>query len=95
MRFVSVRDLRGRPSQIWRRLAAEKEMVLTSNGRPVAILTAVSGDTVEESLAAIRRARAATALAALQRRSLETGAARLRPREIDAEIRAERRKRRR
>jgi antitoxin (DNA-binding transcriptional repressor) of toxin-antitoxin stability system len=95
MRFVSVRDLRGRSGEIWRSLPEEKELVLTSNGRPIAILSAVSEDSVEESLAAIRRARAAVALAALQRRSATTRAGRLKLREIDAEIAAARRKRRR
>ena len=42
MRFVSVRDLRGNSAQVWRLLADEKEMVITSNGKPVAILSSVS-----------------------------------------------------
>ena len=34
MKFVSVRDLRGKAADIWRALPGEREMVITSNGRP-------------------------------------------------------------
>jgi len=33
MKFLSVRDLRGKSAQIWKRLPEEREMVITSNGR--------------------------------------------------------------
>jgi antitoxin (DNA-binding transcriptional repressor) of toxin-antitoxin stability system len=54
MKFVSVRDLRGKSADIWRELPKEREMVITSNGRPVAILAAVSDTSLEEFLAACR-----------------------------------------
>ncbi|MDP2682655.1 MAG: type II toxin-antitoxin system Phd/YefM family antitoxin [Deltaproteobacteria bacterium] len=38
MKFVSVRDLRGKSAQLWKTLSAEREMIVTSNGRPIAIL---------------------------------------------------------
>ena len=41
MRFISVRDLRGKSAEVWRDLVEEREMVVTSNGRPIAILAAV------------------------------------------------------
>ena len=34
MKFLSVRDLRSQTAKIWKELPAEKEMVITSNGRP-------------------------------------------------------------
>ena len=40
MRFITVRELRSRSAEIWRRLADEPDMVITSNGKPVAILSA-------------------------------------------------------
>ena len=92
MEFISVRDLRGRSAEVWRRLGKQREMVVTSNGKPIAILSAVSADKVEESLAAIRRARAVAAVAATQMKSLETGADQMTPAEINAEIAAARRK---
>ena len=50
MKFVTVRDLRGRSAEVWRELAVEHEMVVTSNGKPIAILTSTSEETFEQSL---------------------------------------------
>ncbi len=95
MKFLSVRDLRGKAAKVWKDLPEEKEMVVTSNGRPIAILASVGESNVEESLMAFRQARAIAAVAALQRRSVEQGTDRMSPEEIDAEIGAVRGKRRR
>lgn len=93
MRFLSVRDLRGKSAQIWKDLPEEREMVITSNGRPIAILAAISESNLEESLTAFRQARAVEAVAALQRRSADQGTNRITMDEIDAEIQAVRKKR--
>ena len=94
MQFVSVRELRNRSAAIWKSLSEEKELVVTSNGKPIALLSATSDETLEESLGAIRRARAQSAVAAMQQASLKAGTDRLSMKEIDAEIRAARRERR-
>jgi uncharacterized protein len=73
MRFVTVRELRSQSADIWRSLTEEPEMVITSNGRPVAILSAVSSEGLEESLAALRRARASAAVETMQSRSVAAG----------------------
>jgi prevent-host-death family protein len=88
MKFVSVRDLRGRSAEIWRELSDEREMVVTSNGRPVAILAAVSESNLEESLAAFRQARAIEAVSSMQRRSVATGHDTISATEIETEIEA-------
>lgn len=93
MKFVSVRDLRGKSGQIWKALPGAREMIITSNGRPIAILAAISDSNLEESLAAFRQARAVEAVASLQRKSLERGADKISLAEINAEIRAVRKKR--
>ena len=93
MRFVTVRDLRGRSAQIWQQLSKEKDMVVTSNGRPFAIMSAISEDTLEESLVAIRQARAVAAVASMQLRSIRAGTDRMTPDEINVEIAAERKRR--
>jgi len=79
---------------VWRRLSTEKDMVVTSRGRPVALLTAISEDDFEESLAALRRARAMAAVHAMQMRSEELGLDKMTMDEIDAEVAAYRRERR-
>jgi antitoxin (DNA-binding transcriptional repressor) of toxin-antitoxin stability system len=93
MKFISVRDLRGKSAEVWKELPAEREVVVTSNGRPIAILSAVSESNLEESLSAIRQARAAEAVMSLQRRSVEERTDNTTMEEIDAEIKAVRKKR--
>jgi antitoxin (DNA-binding transcriptional repressor) of toxin-antitoxin stability system len=68
-------------------------MIITSNGRPIAIIAAISDSNLEESLSAFRQARAVEAVASLQRRSMEIGNDKITMDEIDAEIKAVRRKR--
>lgn len=70
MQFVTVRELRSHSADLWKRLAVEPDMVITSNGKPVAILSAVSPDGLEESLTALRRTRAVAAVDAMQRQSV-------------------------
>ena len=74
-------------------MPGEREMVVTRNGRPVAILAAVNESNLEESLSAFRQAPAVGAVASLQRRSLERGANGMSLDEINAEINVVRRKR--
>ena len=66
MKFVSVRDLRLKPGKVWKMAKEERDVVLTVNGRPVAILTGVDEDSFEAEVEAIRRARALQALESLQ-----------------------------
>jgi len=93
MRFVSVRDLRAKSAEVWRDLEREREMVITSNGRPVAILAAVDEANLEASLRAFRRGRAMDALGTLQRGSVDQGRDALGPAEVETEIDAVRRDR--
>lgn len=93
MKFVSVRDLRGKSAQVWKELPDEREMVITSNGRPVAILAAISETNLEESLSAFRQARSVEAVASLQRRSVEQGTDVIAMQDIEAEVLAVRKKR--
>jgi antitoxin (DNA-binding transcriptional repressor) of toxin-antitoxin stability system len=92
MKFLSVRDLRGKSAQIWKELPEEREMVVTSNGRPVAILAAITEANLEESLSAFRRLRAVEAVVSLQRRSVEKGTDKILLNEINTEIKYAREK---
>lgn len=93
MKFLSVRDLRGKSAQVWKDLSEEREMIVTSNGRPVAILAAITESTLEESLSAFRQARAVEAVGSLQRKSVRQGTDKISMEEINAEIKAVRKKR--
>lgn len=94
MRFITIRDFRSKSAQIQRQLPEEKEMVLTSNGKPIAILFATSGESLEESLAIIRRGRAMAAVSHMQTQSVKSGTGRMSLVEINKEIGAERKSRR-
>ena len=95
MKFLSVRDLRSKSAEVWKGLTTEREMVVTSNGRPIAILSAVTEDTLEETLAAVRRSRAVAAVSEIQRQSVQQSKDTITPTEIEAEIAGVRRARRR
>jgi antitoxin (DNA-binding transcriptional repressor) of toxin-antitoxin stability system len=88
MQFVSVRELRSRSAELWKRLGTEPDMVITSNGKPVAILTAVSAEGLEESLATLRWARAIAAVDAMQRQAVAAGKHRMSQATIQTEIAA-------
>ena len=86
MRFISVRDLRTRIRQVWKELESEKELIITSNGRPVAILTGVNEENFERTLRDLRRARALRAVEEMQRASVRAGLDKRAHGEIETEI---------
>jgi hypothetical protein len=89
VKFVSVRALQGKFTEVWKDLPGEREMVITSNGLPVAILATVSESNLEELLLAFRQAQAVEAVATLQQQSASAGTDKLSTDEIDAEIKAD------
>lgn len=93
MKFVTVRDLRGKTSELWQTLERERELVVTSNGKPIAILSATDEDTFEQCVWALRRSRARDALEHLQRDADARGLATSTQTEIDTEIAKSRRRR--
>jgi len=98
MKFITVRDLRSRTAAIRKELATERDMVVTANGRPFAILAAVEPDTVEDDLVAFRRARFLATMRRVQARSKAKGMDKMTMEEIDAliaKVRAERHERER
>ena len=95
MRFVSVRELRTKSADVWRELGQERELVITSNGKPIAIVSATDEQSFEQSLAEIRQARALRAVKQLQERSATSGRDKMSAKDIDGEIAAARKGRRR
>ncbi len=91
MRFIQIRDLR--PAKIWEQLADEREMVITAQGKPIAILSSVSDADWEETLAAFRRVRAIQAVDDLQNQSVENGLNKMDLKEVNREIQAVRKSR--
>ena len=95
MRFVSVRELRIKSAEVWRKLGRERELVLTSNGKPIAIVSATDEESFEQSLAEIRQARALRAVKQLQEGSTAAGRDKLSAKHIESEVAAARKGRRR
>ena len=93
MKFLSVRDLKTKSSQVWKELAGQKEMIVTSNGRPIALLSSINENNLEQVLTAFRRARATNAVASIQYESTQKGTDKISMDEINAEIGAVRAKR--
>ena len=94
MKFISIRDLRNDTAGLRRDLQADREIVVTANGRPIAIMTRVDPDTVEQEILAIRRARARAALSRMRNRARSEGLDRLTMDQIDDIVARARRDRR-
>ncbi|TVR61652.1 MAG: type II toxin-antitoxin system Phd/YefM family antitoxin [Spirochaetaceae bacterium] len=93
MKFITVRDIRTSPATIWKQLPEEQEMVITNNGKPIALLTPLTGETLEETVSAVRRARAVNAVRTMRRTAEERGLSSMTDEEIQAEIDESRRER--
>ena len=94
MKFITIRDFRSNVAGVRKDLETEREIVLTWNGKPFAMLTPVEPDTVEDEASAIRQARARLAIDRIRKRAKETGLDKMTMREIDeliAKVRRERR----
>ena len=94
MKFVSLRDFRTRTSDIRKDLSTQHEIVLTANGRPIAILAQVDEDDFEERLKALRRSRARALLDRVQAKAKARGVDKLTMKQIDAIVAKTRRERR-
>ena len=93
MKFITVRDFRTESANIWATLPQEQEMVITNNGKPVALLTPLSDKTLEETLSAVRRAKAMNAVKLLQQQSVRNNTDEMTLEEINAEIKMARKER--
>ena len=92
MRFISVREMNTQPKKIWEKIK-EEELVITSNGKPIALLSAVNEETLDKTLRMIRRSRALMALEEMQKKSLALGLDKIPDSEIEAAVRAVRKNR--
>jgi len=66
MKFVTVRDFRNSPSAIWKKLPSERELIITNNGKPIALLTPLNDETLEDTVSAVRKAKAINAMKKMQ-----------------------------
>lgn len=89
MKFVSSREIRVNPKPVFDALEDE-EVVITSRGKPVALLLAVSGEDLEETVRLVRRARAQTAVSRMRKAAARQGPDRMDQAGIEEEVTAAR-----
>jgi len=86
MKFVTVSDFRTSKSNIWRKLPSERELIVTDNGKPIALLTPLNDETLEDTISAFRRAKAINAMKQMQEISVSLGNDKMTSEEINAVI---------
>ena len=86
MKFVTVRDFRNSPSAIWKKLTTERELIITNNGKPIALLTPLDDETLEDTISAVRRAKAINAMKRMQEISVSLGNNKMTLKEINSII---------
>jgi antitoxin (DNA-binding transcriptional repressor) of toxin-antitoxin stability system len=88
--LIAIKDLK-QPRRLKERLQAEKELLLTCDGRPVAVLVNVdNAEDPESILQSIRDSRSRLALSRIRETARRTGVSRFTPEQIDREIAAAR-----
>ncbi len=93
MDFVTTKDLRAQSGAVWKKLEAGKDIVVTRNGKPFALLVHSSAESLEAMLRAIRAERFMATVRRIQQQSVARGTDKMTMKEINAEI-AEARKER-
>ena len=84
MNFYSVRDLRTTQKAIWENLEKDGEVVITNNGKHSALLFDISNGDLEETLKAVRQAKAMLAFNSMREQAAARGY--MTDEEIEAEI---------
>ena len=95
MEFLSSRDLRLKPKEVWKRLKKERFGVVTLNGKPQFVLSSIEPNELDKVFYLLGRLRAEIALEEITKTAKEKGLDKLSMEEIDQIIQEERKKKRR
>jgi antitoxin (DNA-binding transcriptional repressor) of toxin-antitoxin stability system len=82
MGYLAVKDLK-KTRSLREKLEKERELILTKDGQPFALIIGISPDNVEESLNEVRRARFSTAVMRARQKAITAPAS---DKEINDEI---------
>ena len=93
MKFITMRESRLQTASLRKELAADEEVILTANGKPVGLLTSIDADNLEEELSAVRRARSKVALDRIRAKARDTGADKITSSEVNRIVTQNRRER--
>jgi len=86
MESIAVREFRVNPGNVWRKLRKSGRMIVTSTGKPIALLTDIKGRTVEEEVRIDAMARGAVAVSKLRKHAQDRGLSHMGQPDIEAEI---------
>ena len=73
MNFYSIRDLRTESKNMWADLASGDEVVLTNNGKPSALIISIPEGGFDDTVQAVRQAKAMIALNNMRRKAARAG----------------------
>ena len=73
MNFYSIRDLRTDAKSLWQTINDGDEAIITNNGKPAAVMISIPEGYFDESIQAIRQARALIALNSMRIRASRDG----------------------
>ncbi len=90
MKFVSSRERRVDPRPVFQTAEEGDEVVITSRGKPVALLVGVDGEDLEETVRLVRRARAQAAVSRMRKAAAREVSESMSREEIEEEINAAR-----
>jgi hypothetical protein len=90
MESVAVREFRVNPGKIWRKLRKSGRMIVTSTGKPIALLTDIKGHSIEDELRIDALDRGAKAVSELREHAQKYGISDLSQKEIETEIKKSR-----
>ena len=94
MEFMTVRELSKSPKDTLTRLSRDGKAVLTNNGKPQALIFKIDGASFERTLSLLQKLEFLQNLTEMRLTSLQNGNAGMSPDEINTEIAAARKERR-
>jgi prevent-host-death family protein len=90
VKFVSSREIRVNPRPVFEAAEDGDEVVITSRGKPVALLLGISSEDLDETVRLVRRARTQAAVSRMRKAAAREGSESMSREEIEKEISAAR-----
>ena len=73
MEFYSARELRTNTKSIWKELSEDNDVVITNNGKPCALMVGIPEGRFEETVRALRQAKAIAAMDRMRKKAEKDG----------------------
>lgn len=73
MEFFSTRELRTNTKSIWENLSKDNDIVITNNGKPCAMMVGIPEGRFDETVRALRQAKAIAAMDRMRSKAKENG----------------------